>query len=422
MTTAPRPAVVFKASRQYLIARLAAIQRFIGRNAFATSAEGATVELSDGRRVIDLGTWATTVLGHRPPAVVAAVVDQCQSLPAAARGLANPVAPLLAERLVALAQPSRLQRAWFGANGADVVEAALKLARVETGRMRVLAVEGGFHGRTLGAAAVSDADRYRDALSPLLGHVTFVAPEPDAVEREVESGDVAAVIFEVVQGSGHAVPLPVETLRRWSEAAHEAGVMVIADEIQTGLWRCGEFSLALAAGIDPDAVLFGKTLGGGVVPLSAALFAPALVEQLDANPQLHSQTFSGHPLACAAGLATLDALPRAVAENADRIGRWLSQLRAEVIEHPHTVTRAETCGLMMSLGFASAELASQFVVAAAHKGLLVCPSDGDRSVVRLLAPLVLDDSQMARARAIVTELCADPARWPTRVGAPRSAR
>lgn len=413
----PSPSEVFSASRDHLVRRTAGVQRLLGANDYAISADGAEVRLHSGRTAVDLGTWATTVLGHRHPAVVAAVKRQCDELPAAPRGLANPVTALLARRLVQLARPSRLDRVWFGANGADVVEAALKLARVSTERTQVVALRNGFHGRTLGALAVSDADQYHAGLSSLLRDVSFIDPTDGDVTGDTISDRTAAVIIEVVQGSGAAEALPSALLRRWTDAARSAGAMVIVDEIQTGLWRCGTFSLGLSLGLDPDAVLFGKSLGGGLAPLSALLATARLASPLEAQPYLHSQTFSGHPLSCAAASAALDELPALVEADLARVADWLRRLGAELAEHDDLVTEVRSLGLMMSLRFQTAELADHFVMASARAGVLLAPSDGDRTVVRVLASLVIDEAQMARAGAALRNVCQHRSAWPLRAAA-----
>jgi len=405
---------VLAASRDHLNRRVAGMQKLMGSNAYAVSAQGAEVVLSNGRRVIDLGTWASSILGHCPPTVVAAVREQCGTLPAAVRGLASPPGPLLARRLAELASPSRLTRVWLGANGADVTEAALKLARVTTGRLRILAVRGGFHGRTLGALAVSDADRYHADLQPLLAGVTVVDPVATAVPEHIGAGDVAAVIFEVIQGGRGVVPLPTQVLEGWIRAARDGGALVIVDEVQTGLWRCGGFSLSLSLGLDPDAVLLGKALGGGVMPLSALLCTPAMAAALEENPFLHSQTFSGHPLACAAGLAALAAIPDAAAANTDRLTAWLGLLRERLARHRDLIRRVDVYGLMMGIEFGSPGLADQFVIAAARAGVLLAPSDGDRSVVRVLPSLVTSGAQLTLAADRLEAVCDAHSFWPIR--------
>ena len=403
----PAPAAdVFAASRDHLVRTSSVMQRILGRNAYAVSGRGAEVTLSDGRQVVDFGSFAATLLGHRPPAVVAAVQHQLGLLPGAAKGLAHAPAPELARRLVELAGPSGLDRVWLGLNGSDVVEATLKLARKSTGRLRALAVRGGFHGRTLGALSLSDGDSYHADLDPLLGHVTYLDVAADAVERELARGDVAVLFFEVVQGAGPVVPLPAEVLRRWCGDARRAGVAIVADEIQTGLWRCGPFSMALDLGLDPDAVLFSKALGGGVMPLSAALCRSSLVAPLEQSPYLHSQTFSGHPLACAAGVAALEALPAAVEAHAARVGRELAAMLDGVAAHDEVVAAVHALGLMGSIEFRTAPLAQQFVIGAARDGLLLWPCDGAPTVVRVLPPLVATPAEADRAASILDRQCA----------------
>lgn len=406
------PAEVFASARGFLVRTVALLQRYMGRGAYAVSADGAAVRMSDGAVVLDLGTWATSVLGHRPPQVVDAVKAQCDLLPNGVRGAANAVTPALAERLVRHAEPSRLERVWFGANGADAVEAALKLSRVATGRDRVLALRNGFHGRTLGALSISDGDRTRASLAHLLPGVTLVEREPGAVEREVARGDVAAVVLEVVQGGGPVRPLPAPLLTSFAAAARGAGAMVVVDEIQTGLWRCGTFSLALELGLDPDALLLGKVLGGGVVPLSAALLSRPLAAPQERNPFLHSHTFSGHPLACAAGLAALDLLPGLWRERSGRVTGWLAELRSELLRAAGDRIGVHLLGLMLSIEFPSEGEAEHFVLRAARAGVLLAPLDGHRFTVRVLAPLVLTDEQMALAGGTLLALVADAAPAP----------
>lgn len=402
---------VLAASRDHLVRTTAAMQKLMGRNAVAVGGDGAELRLSDGRTVLDLGTWAATVTGHRHPAVVTAVRGQLDALPAAARGFASAPAPMLAQRLVEFAQPSRLERVWFGANGADVVEAALKLARVATGKLRVLAVMGGFHGRTLGAVSVSHADRYHEEFQALLGGVTFIEVHQDAVAKEVEAGDVAAVIFEIVQGRGTVIPLPAEVLRQWSADAHRAGAFVIVDEIQTALWRCGSYSLALELALDPDAVLFGKALGGGVVPLSALVATPSLLRPLETSPYLHSQTFAGHPLSCAAGLATLEVLPTLAEMRLPVVEQWLASLRLRLLRHEEFIAAVDGMGLMLGITFRRSDVAQRFAMAAARDGVLLWPCDGDREVVRVMAPLVLTDAQMVTAANVLDGVLAGGGSW-----------
>ena len=255
---------VFDTIRRHQSPGAALGAKLLGRDAVELSADGASVTLSDGRTVIDFGSYAVTLLGHRHPAVVAAVIEQLQSMPTATRTLANPTVTAL---VAALCHRSSLDRVWLGSNGADAVEVAVKLARRVSGRMRVLAVDGAFHGKSAGALALTSHHSFRVGLEPLLTHVTHIDPnKPSAVADEIICGDVAALIIEPIQGENGVRPLNADLLKRWAADAHSGQAFLISDEVQTGLTRCGEFSIADAMGLRPDAVLLGKALGGVTGP------------------------------------------------------------------------------------------------------------------------------------------------------------
>lgn len=289
------------ALRRRFSPQLALVYGMNGSGAVETSGEGARLRLSDGRVALDFGSYAVTLLGQRHPAVVAAVRRELDRLPVSTRVLGNGTTAALGEALAGYADPERLTKVWLGLNGCDAVEAALKLARLATGRTRVLAVEGAYHGKSLGALAATWSARYRGSLGPLLGGVTHVPPDVRALPAAFAGEQVAAVIVEPVQGEGGVRPLEPAFLRALERAAREHGAFLIADEIQTGLRRCGPRLVSTDAGLRPDAVLLGKALGGGVQPLSAVLATQELYAPLAADPFVHTTTFSGHPLGAAAG-------------------------------------------------------------------------------------------------------------------------
>lgn len=392
-------------ARNHLAPGLALGQKITGQGAVEISARGAVVELSDGRQVLDFGSYAVTLLGHQHPEVVAAVQDQLQRMSTSTRSLANPVTTELAERLVAVLSPSRLRRVWFGQNGTDAVEAALKLARLAAGRPRILAVEGGYHGKSLGSLAVTWGPRYRRGLESVLAPVTHISrDDPEAVAREAANGDVAALIVEPVQGESGVVPLAPSVLRGWAADAHAAGAFVIADEVQCGLWRAGAPSLSLGPRLhlDPDAVLLGKPLGGGILPLSAAVFADRLYAPMKADPFIHTATFSGHPLSCAAGLAGLRAMER-LAPRAAQVGARLDQdLHAIAGDFPDVITAVRGRGLIWGIEFGSSAEAGIVLTELSESGLLLSPCLGRPEVLRLLPPMVVTDAQLDTALALLS--------------------
>lgn len=379
--------------------------RFLARGAHEVSATGATVTLSDGRELTDFGSYAVTLLGHRPARVVEAVAGQLRTMPTATRSLANPVVAAFAGELQHRCGPD-LDRVWLGSGGADAVEAAVKLARRRTGRMRLLAVQGGFHGKTLGALALTHAAAFRTGLEPLLGQVTHLPPgDPDAVAREVAAGDVAALIAEPVRGEGGVRPLDPELALRWAADAHAAGAYVISDEIQTGLRRCLDFSPSVAQGWRPDAVLFGKALGGGVMPLSAVVATSDLYEPMIKDPTWHSSTFGGHPLACAAGLAALTAIDDA-AERGAQVSRTVEDgLRRLAADHHGLITEVRGTGLLWGIDLRSRAAAGEVFVELAEQGLLVSPCLGSPQTIRLLPPMVTTAAELERAMRALDRAC-----------------
>ncbi|MEU6721112.1 aspartate aminotransferase family protein [Nonomuraea sp. NPDC046802] len=402
---------VFVRARQRFSPGLVLGQKLAGSGAWEVSATGAWVVLSDGRQLLDFGSYAVALFGHRHPRVVSELTDQLGRIPTSTRTLLNPRSVELADRLVGALQPSRLSRAWFGLNGCDAVEVALKLARVQTGRMRVLAVEGGFHGKSLGALGATWNPRYREPLADALAPVTHIPPTPDAVAREVARGDVAAFLFEPVQGEGGIIPVAPELLRQWARDARANDVFVIADEIQTGFGRCGFLSLSQHYGIDVDAILFGKSMGGGVMPLSALVCTNELYQPLLQDPFLHSSVFSGHPLSCAAGSAALDLL----SEHLDAIralsNSFENMLASLVKKHDAVLTGFRGVGLLWGVECVSPAAAGNLLVELATAGLIVSPCLGRPDVIRLLPPAILNREDLEAAFGMLDRSVAVTGKW-----------
>jgi putrescine aminotransferase len=375
--------------------------KVLGGGGVEVAASGAVVTLSDGRELLDFGSYAVTLLGHRHPTVLAAVAEGLAKMPTSTRVLANPVTAAFAAELSERCG-SPLQRVWLGSDGADAVEAALKLARRSSGRMRVLVVEGAFHGKTLGALALTRNPVFREGLESLLEPVTELPrDDPEAVRRETAAGDVAALVVEPIQGEAGIRVLDPAVLVRWATDARAAGAFLISDEIQVGLRRAGPFSLSLAADLEPDAVLFGKALGGGLMPISAVVATETLAAPLIADPTWHSATFSGHPLACAAGRAALAAI-EAEAENGRAVAEIISAGLLELeAAHPGVIAEVRGAGLIWGIEFASPGAAGAALIDLAQKGLLVSPCLSSTSTVRLLPPMVSSPDQAADALAIM---------------------
>jgi putrescine aminotransferase len=388
---------VFTILKRHVSPGAALSAKFMGSDAVETSSDGATIRLSDGRELIDFGSYAVALLGHRYPAVIDAVVRQLGAIPTSTRALANPAVAAL---IVALTTRSedRLQHVWLGSDGADVVELAIKLARRVSERPRVLAVEGAFHGKTLGALALTSGPTFRAGLDTLLAHVSHVKRDDGtAVAREVSRGDVAALIIEPIQGEGGVRPLDPDVLRQWASDARAAGAFVISDEIQVGLTRCGPFSLATEFGLRPDAVLFGKALGGGILPLAAMLATEQLHQPLIADPTWHSSTFGGHPLSCAAGTASLESLDALADRRTELSGQIEAELRNLTTLHAGTIVDLRGRGLLWGIELRTASQAGHLLLELASRGLLVSPCMSSPTTIRLMPPITTTDEQMERA-------------------------
>jgi len=349
--------------------------------------EGCTVWDEDGRAFLDLvGGIAVNTLGHAHPAVVAAVSHQVSTLGHVSNLYVSEPAVALAERLLALL--GRDGRVFLCNSGAEANEAAFKLSR-RTGRTRVVAAEGGFHGRTMGALALTGQPAKRAPFEPLPGEVDFVPYGDAAALAAAVTGRTAAIILEPVQGEGGVVPAPEGYLAAAREVADRHGALLVLDEVQTGVARTGAWFAHQAAGVRPDVVTLAKGLGGGL-PIGACVALGPAAGLL--GPGQHGSTFGGNPVACAAALAVLDtAADLDLAGRAKRVGATLAA-GVEALDHP-LVAGVRGAGLLLGIVL-SAPHATRVEVAARAAGVLVNAVQPD--VVRLAPPLVLEDADVAR--------------------------
>jgi acetylornithine/N-succinyldiaminopimelate aminotransferase len=354
--------------------------------------EGCHVWDTDGRRYLDLlGGLAVNVLGHAHPAVTKAVTAQLETLGHVSNFFATEPQVMLAERVRAVAGGDG--RVFFTNSGAEAVETAFKIAR-RTGRSRIVAAENGFHGRTMGALALTGKPAIRDPFAPLPGGVIHV-PYGDAAALEaVVDAETAAVVIEPVQGeAGVRVPPPgyLEAARKITRSH---GALLVVDEIQTGIGRTGEWFAFQREGIDPDIVTIAKGLGGGL-PIGACIgFGDAGVLL---NAGSHGSTFGGNPVAAAAGIAVLDTIETEnLLASVSIVGE---RLRAGVgaLGHP-LVAGVRGIGLLLAVHL-TAPVASRAAAAALRAGFIVNPVAAD--ALRLAPPLILSTGQ---AREFVTAL------------------
>ena len=348
---------------------------------------GAHVWDTDGKEYVDLlAGIAVNALGHAHPALVEAVTTQLSTLGHVSNFFATEPQVSLAERLVGLLGWTGEARVFFSNSGAEANEAAFKLTR-RTGRTRIVAAEGSFHGRTMGALALTSRAAYREPFEPLPGEVTFV-PFDDVAALEAAVDDtVAAVVLEPIQGeAGVVVPAP-DYLAAAQRIAHAHGALLWLDEVQTGIARTGAwFAHQLVEDVQPDVVTLAKGLGGGI-PIGATVARGDAATLL--QPGNHGTTFGGNPVACAAALAVLDtieaeSLLQATSERGDQLAALLAR-QAGVVE----VTGA---GLMRGAEL-DGPYAPQAVAAARDAGFILNATGPTR--LRLVPPLVITGDDLA---------------------------
>lgn len=356
------------------------------------SGRGATLTAADGREYLDLlAGIAVNSLGHAHPAVVEAVCRQIGELGHVSNLYVQPVVVELAERLEALLDVEQPVRAFFCNSGAEANEAAFKIAR-RTGRSRILAAENGFHGRTMGALAMTGQPTKRAPFEPMPSGVEYFPYGDIASLRtliEQAPADTAAVILEPLQGEGGVVEPPEGFLADVRALCTEHGVLMIVDEVQTGIGRTGAMFATRKAGVVPDVITLAKGLGGGL-PIGACLGIGAAGELLTAGQ--HGTTFGGNPVACAAALAVLDTMESEdLIAHVDRLGKLLAA-EIECLDHP-LVDHVRGRGLLLGMVL-TASRAKEVEVAARDVGFLVGAAGPD--VIRLAPPLVLTEEQVAR--------------------------
>ncbi len=324
-----------------------------------TFVRGEENELFDesGRAYLDfVAGFGSLNLGHNHPTVVSALTAAIeQQSPGFAPGSINPLAAALAERLVAVA-PEGLDMVFFANSGAEAVEASLKLARAATGRAGLLSCEGSYHGKTLGALAVTARRAYQAPFGPMVpGCETVPYGDLPALERALATRQFAAFVVEPVQGEGGMIEPPPGYLVGARELCRASGTLLIADEVQTGLGRTGPLFAVESERVAPDVMTLAKSLGGGLMPIGAMLARRSLWQKAYGSFQgfaLHTSTFSGGSLACASGLATLRVLtePGFLGEAARRGDQLRRGLEAIVRDCP-ILREVRGRGLMLGVEF-----------------------------------------------------------------------
>ena len=304
----------------------------------------------------------------------------------------------------ALAQraPGSLQYSFFSNSGTEAVECALKLAKAATGRSQFVSTHGAYHGKTIGALATTGREKYQKPFEPLMPGVTFVDfGDADAATAAINDA-TAGVIIEVVQGEGGIRVAPSGYLRALREACDKHGALLIVDEVQTGMGRTGTLFGVEQEGVSPDLMPLAKALGGGVMPIGATMGTPEVWESVfSKNPLLHTSTFGGNELACAAGLATIEVIEsEGLLERCEKMGaRLKAGLQQVATAHSDLISEVRGRGLMIGVELTMDEVGELTVAQMLKRGLCVAYTLNNPRVIRFEPPFVITEAQVDQAVA-----------------------
>jgi acetylornithine/LysW-gamma-L-lysine aminotransferase len=361
--------------------------------------QGARLWDARGTEYIDcVGGHGTANIGHCHPAVVRAVNQQIRRLAVCPGGFYNDQRAMLVDRLTAVA-PDGLEKAFLCNSGTEAVEAALKFARLSTGRKKIVSAMRGFHGRTFGALSATWRREYRTPFEPLVPGFQFVPYNRLERMREVVDESTAAVLLEVVQGEGGVIPGKPSFLQGVERICRETGALLIIDEVQTGFGRTGRMFACQHYGLQPDLLTLAKSIGGGL-PMGAVLIGGRVG---GIRKKVHGSTFGGNPLCCAAALATLDVMESEnLADQAAEKGRrFLSRLRA--IESPLI---REVRGLGLMVGIELKQPAASYLSQLAQLGVLALTAGS--TVMRFLPPLTIRQECLDDVALLVKRVLENP--------------
>ncbi len=395
---------------------------------------GAMVEDVDGNVFLDFAAGiAVCSTGHCHPDVVAAVQKQAaELLHMSGTDFYYEGMPKLASKLSAIAPGKEAKRVYFGNSGAEAVEAAIKLAKYATKRDKIIAFEGAFHGRTMGALSLTASKAtQRKGFGTLISGV-FHMPYPDTYrgmygkgpetvvadclgylenelfKRRLDPEEVAGIFIEPIQGEGGYMPAPVEFLQALQAICRKYGIMLVADEVQSGMGRTGKWWASDHAGIEPDIICSAKGIASGM-PLSAVIARESVMNW---KPGAHASTFGGNPVCIAAALATIELLESKYIKNAETVGNYIMKRTADWTQKYKNVGNVRGRGLMIGIELVkdqktkekAPELRNRIIDAAYHKGLLILGSG--ENTVRFCPPLVIDEEQAEFAVKTLEELLA----------------
>lgn len=392
--------------RNFVNPSMANLLKFSGFAVPEKDASGVYIRDVAGNEYLDcVGGYGAFSLGHLHPRVVQAVKNQLNLEALKSHYFMSTELADLCE-LLSEVTPGDLQYSFICNSGTEAVEGALKAARVHTGRPGFVGAINGFHGKSFGALSVSGRDVYKAQFHPLLPGVKHVPfGDSDAMAEAVDE-TTAAVILEVIQGEGGVIIPPDDYLPKVRKICDEQGALLILDEVRTAFGRTGAMYASEHYSVIPDIVTMAKALGGGVMPIGAFSAKPAIWSSMfDRNPYLHSSTFGGNPLACAAAIAAIKTtIEEDLVNRCATLGeRLLSGLKKIAAKYPEQIKEVRGKGLLAGIEFNQDDLAALVIAACGRLKLLVAYSLNNPKVIRIEPPLIITPSELDRALQIIEE-------------------
>lgn len=359
--------------------------------------EGCYIYDHENRKFLDcLGGYGSFAVGHRHPKVVEAAKKQLDRLPLSGKAFFSPAMCSLAEKLAAIS-PEGLQYSFYSNSGAEAVECALKLAKMATGRSKIVSTNGGYHGKTVGALSVTGREKYRKPFEPLMPGVEFVEfGDGEAAARAIDDS-TACMIVEPIQGEGGILVPPDGYLKTIREACDRRGALLIADEVQTCLGRTGLMFACEHDRVAPDLMPIAKQAGGGVMPIGVTLGTPSVWEAtFGQNPLIHTSTFGGNPVACAAGLAAIEVIEEeGLVQRSAEMGKVFKESLEEMAaRHTGLVAEVRGRGLMIGVEFKMDEVGELTVAQMLKHGMCAAYTLNNPRVIRLEPPLIITEDQI----------------------------
>jgi putrescine aminotransferase len=391
-------AEAFENYKQFVNPPLARVMKLSG-SPVEVRAQGCTIWDQNGKAYLDFaGGYGVFTLGHSHPGVLAAVRAQMELMSLSGKTMFNVMLGRASRRLAEIT-PGDLQISFWCNSGTEAIEGAIKLARAATGRAKIVSTIGAFHGKTMGALSVSGREAFQIPFRPLLDGFTQVG-YADASVLDDALSDAAAFIVEPVQGEGGINVPPTGYLRAVREACDRTGALFVADEVQTGLGRCGYRFACDREGVVPDVMTLAKGLSGGVVPVGAFIARPDVwTRAFGKAPLLHTSTFGGNELACAAALAAIDVLEEdRLADKARARGDQLrSGAREIAAQFPAVIREVRGLGLMVGVELTHEGYGGWIIPEMLKAGVTVAWTLNLQRVIRLEPPLVVTAAEIERA-------------------------